>query len=185
MPKALVATIALEVARHEPILRLVPGLRTQAAVIHRHGESLRLEQPRHAFAVHDSCRIDEARPVHLVQQLDEPLLFCRLARRVVDTVPEVVAVDAEVHDRRRPQAEDPDHVAEDAVGGRGGEREDGRRTDRLHCRHTCGAAAPGGSKLRDPEGLLVGSGKHVRHVKVFTTKGIPREALVALLEQVL
>ena len=42
-----------------------------------------------------------------------------------------------------------------------------------------------GSALKDPEGLLVGSGKHVRHVKVLTTKGIPREALVALLEQVL
>ncbi len=42
-----------------------------------------------------------------------------------------------------------------------------------------------GSKLDDPEGLLVGSGKHVRHVKVFTTKGIPRAALVALLTQVL
>jgi hypothetical protein len=43
----------------------------------------------------------------------------------------------------------------------------------------------GGSKLEDPEGLLVGSGKHVRHVKVITTNGIRREALVALLEQVL
>lgn len=42
-----------------------------------------------------------------------------------------------------------------------------------------------GSKLDDPEGLLVGSGKHVRHVKVFTTKGIPRAALVVLLKQVL
>ncbi|MGH8495854.1 MAG: DUF1801 domain-containing protein [Gammaproteobacteria bacterium] len=42
-----------------------------------------------------------------------------------------------------------------------------------------------GSKLRDPEALLVGSGKHVRHVKVFTTKGIPRKSLVDLLEQVL
>jgi hypothetical protein len=42
-----------------------------------------------------------------------------------------------------------------------------------------------GSKLKDPEGLLVGGGKHVRHVKVYTTKGIPRSALVALLEQVL
>jgi hypothetical protein len=41
-----------------------------------------------------------------------------------------------------------------------------------------------GSKLKDLEGLLVGSGKHVRHVKVFTTKAIPRKALVALLEQV-
>jgi hypothetical protein len=41
-----------------------------------------------------------------------------------------------------------------------------------------------GAKLKDPEGLLVGSGKHVRHVKVSTTKGIPRKALVALLEQV-
>ena len=47
----------------------------------------------------------------------------------------------------------------------------------------CGFYA--GSRLKDPEGLLVGSGKHVRHVKVFTTQGIPREALVALLEQVL
>jgi hypothetical protein len=42
-----------------------------------------------------------------------------------------------------------------------------------------------GSQLKDPEGVLVGGGKHVRHVKVFTTKPIPREALVALLEQVL
>lgn len=41
-----------------------------------------------------------------------------------------------------------------------------------------------GTQLKDPGGLLVGSGKHVRHVKVFTTKGIPRKALVALLEQV-
>lgn len=42
-----------------------------------------------------------------------------------------------------------------------------------------------GSRLKDPEGLLVGNGKHVRHVKVFTTKDIQRKALVALLEQVL
>jgi hypothetical protein len=42
-----------------------------------------------------------------------------------------------------------------------------------------------GSKMKDPEGLLVGRGKHVRHVKVFTTNDIPREPLVALLEQVL
>ena len=41
-----------------------------------------------------------------------------------------------------------------------------------------------GARLEDPEGLLVGSGKHVRHVKVFTTKDIDREALVALLEQI-
>jgi hypothetical protein len=42
-----------------------------------------------------------------------------------------------------------------------------------------------GSKLKDPEGLLVGSGKNVRHVKVFTTESIPQKALVALMEQVL
>jgi hypothetical protein len=42
-----------------------------------------------------------------------------------------------------------------------------------------------GSRLEDPEGLLVGRGKYVRHVKVFTTEGIPQEALVAFLEQVL
>lgn len=41
-----------------------------------------------------------------------------------------------------------------------------------------------GASLEDPEGLLVGSGKHVRHVKVSTTRGIPRQALVDLLEQV-
>ena len=46
----------------------------------------------------------------------------------------------------------------------------------------CGFYA--GSKLKDPERLLVGRGKHVRHVKVFTTKGIPQKALVALLKQV-
>ncbi len=42
-----------------------------------------------------------------------------------------------------------------------------------------------GATLKDREGVLVGSGKHVRHVKVFTMRGIPREALAALLEQVL
>jgi hypothetical protein len=42
-----------------------------------------------------------------------------------------------------------------------------------------------GSTLKDPEGLLAGSGKHVRHVKLFTTRGMAREALVALVEQVL
>jgi len=42
-----------------------------------------------------------------------------------------------------------------------------------------------GSRLSDPEGLLVGKGKHVRHVKVFTPEDMPREALFALLAQVL
>ena len=42
-----------------------------------------------------------------------------------------------------------------------------------------------GSSLRDPEGLLVGSGKHVRHVKVLWTRRIPRRALVDLLVQTL
>ena len=41
-----------------------------------------------------------------------------------------------------------------------------------------------GSTLKDPQGLLAGSGKYVRHVKVFTTSGIAREGLVALVEQV-
>ena len=41
-----------------------------------------------------------------------------------------------------------------------------------------------GSTLKDPALLLAGSGKHVRHVKVFTTRGIAREPLVALVEQV-
>ena len=41
-----------------------------------------------------------------------------------------------------------------------------------------------GAKLKDPEGLLAGSGKHVRHVKVCTPRGIPREALVRLVGQV-
>ncbi len=41
-----------------------------------------------------------------------------------------------------------------------------------------------GSTLKDPERLLVGSGKYVRHVKVFATTRIPRKALAALVEQV-
>lgn len=41
-----------------------------------------------------------------------------------------------------------------------------------------------GAKLKDPEGLLVGNGKYVRHVKVFVGRPIPRSALVELLEQV-
>jgi hypothetical protein len=40
-----------------------------------------------------------------------------------------------------------------------------------------------GSTLKDPDRLLVGSGKHVRHVKVFATRGMNRKALVALVEQ--
>ncbi|REJ74866.1 MAG: DUF1801 domain-containing protein [Acidobacteria bacterium] len=42
-----------------------------------------------------------------------------------------------------------------------------------------------GSTLDDPQGLLVGRGKHVRHVKVKGSEEIPREALVAFLQQVL
>lgn len=42
-----------------------------------------------------------------------------------------------------------------------------------------------GSELDDPGGLLVGTGKYVRHVKLFTAKDIQRGALVALLQQVL
>jgi hypothetical protein len=42
----------------------------------------------------------------------------------------------------------------------------------------------GGSTLKDPRRVLAGSGKHVRHVKVFTTRDLAREALVALVEQV-
>lgn len=42
-----------------------------------------------------------------------------------------------------------------------------------------------GSTLKDPQRLLAGSAKHVRHVKVFTARDIDREALVALVEQVL
>ena len=41
-----------------------------------------------------------------------------------------------------------------------------------------------GSRLADPERLLAGSGKHVRHVKLFPARRMPRKALVALLEQV-
>lgn len=41
-----------------------------------------------------------------------------------------------------------------------------------------------GSTLKDPQRLLVGAGKHVRHVKVFTARGIARDALAALVAQV-
>ena len=40
-----------------------------------------------------------------------------------------------------------------------------------------------GARLDDPEGLLRGSGKYVRHVKVTSVAKIPRKALVALLRQ--
>ena len=42
-----------------------------------------------------------------------------------------------------------------------------------------------GSKLKDPEGLLVGQGKHVRHVKVFMAEDIRAEAIEELIKQVL
>lgn len=41
-----------------------------------------------------------------------------------------------------------------------------------------------GSTLKDPDGLLVGKGKHVRHVKVFAVKDIPQQALVDFIQQV-
>jgi len=41
-----------------------------------------------------------------------------------------------------------------------------------------------GSKLKDPDAVLVGNGKFVRHVKVFSTKEMPRQALVNLIQQV-
>lgn len=41
-----------------------------------------------------------------------------------------------------------------------------------------------GATLNDPAGLLTGNGKHVRHVKVSTSRSIPRAALTALVAQV-
>ena len=41
-----------------------------------------------------------------------------------------------------------------------------------------------GATLKDPEKLLAGSGRHVRHVKVFTTTGLARDAMAALVAQV-
>ena len=41
-----------------------------------------------------------------------------------------------------------------------------------------------GSTLKDPQRLLAGKGKYVRHVKVFTASGIARDALAAFVEQV-
>ena len=40
-----------------------------------------------------------------------------------------------------------------------------------------------GASLEDPEGLLEGTGKALRHVKVRPSEEIPRQALVALVEQ--
>lgn len=40
-----------------------------------------------------------------------------------------------------------------------------------------------GVKMKDPDKLLVGSAKHVRHVKVRTPKDIHAEQLEALIEQ--
>jgi hypothetical protein len=42
-----------------------------------------------------------------------------------------------------------------------------------------------GSKLKDPESLLAGKGKFVRHTKVFTTNDIRTKALEKLIRQVL
>ena len=40
-----------------------------------------------------------------------------------------------------------------------------------------------GARLDDPEGLLKGSGKYVRHVKVTSVRDIPRKPLAALIRQ--
>jgi hypothetical protein len=42
-----------------------------------------------------------------------------------------------------------------------------------------------GSRLNDVDGLLVGKGKHVRHVKVFTAEDIRPEAFEKLIRQIL
>lgn len=42
-----------------------------------------------------------------------------------------------------------------------------------------------GSKLKDPRKLLVGKGKYVRHVKIYSTNDIPSEALTRFIKQVL
>ena len=42
-----------------------------------------------------------------------------------------------------------------------------------------------GSKLKDAERLLVGKGKYVRHIKVFTTNDIRTKAFQKLIKQVL
>jgi hypothetical protein len=41
-----------------------------------------------------------------------------------------------------------------------------------------------GSTLRDPQGLLVGNGKHVRHVKVRTARDLDADAFAAYIDQV-
>lgn len=41
-----------------------------------------------------------------------------------------------------------------------------------------------GSRLKDPDQLLIGNGKHVRHVKVFTAKDISPGAFAAFIKQV-
>lgn len=41
-----------------------------------------------------------------------------------------------------------------------------------------------GSKLKDPEKLLVGNGKYVRHVKVYDSKDINEPAFMAFIKQV-
>ena len=41
-----------------------------------------------------------------------------------------------------------------------------------------------GSTLKDPESLLFGKGKHVRHVKIYTKKDIVK-ALIPLIQQVI
>lgn len=42
-----------------------------------------------------------------------------------------------------------------------------------------------GSKLADPEKLLIGKGKYVRHVKIFTAKDISQKAFAEFIKQVL
>lgn len=41
----------------------------------------------------------------------------------------------------------------------------------------------GGSGLKDPQGLLQGKGKHVRHTKIYTTKDIDAVAFARLIRQ--
>jgi hypothetical protein len=109
----------------------VPFACAEPTVVTGGRDAFRFQQPRHLVTVLDRGDIDDPRALGAAHRRDQPLLLCRFPCGVVDGVAEVLAEDPQVHDLRRFQLELTDHVADDRVGRRRRQRQNGRRSERF------------------------------------------------------
>ena len=147
MPKALVATIAFELAGHEPFLGVVAGLAPRRPW-YAGREPLGLQQPRHLLALLDRGHVDDPRCPPCRAASAAAAAACRFGA-VWWTRMQVRPVDAEVDDRRLAQPELAADVARMLGGGRGQRqhRRAAQRRDRAPSR-----GRPGGNRAPIPRG---------------------------------